>query len=75
MNDQCELMRAWSVGVLALYENSEAPAEIAQLSSRVLFSPQKETTPPFLRLPVPGLIYTTQIPPKDTFWCQGHPSN
>lgn len=48
MNDQLELMTAWSVGVLGLYENSEASAEIAQLSSRVLISPQKETTPPLL---------------------------
>ena len=48
MCDQLELMTVQLVGVLALYENPEAPADIAQLSSRVLISPQKETTPPLL---------------------------
>lgn len=61
MNAQIELTRVWLVGVLALYKNSEVPAEIAQLSSRVLhLSPEgKHCFPP---PPVPCHNHTIQIP-------------
>lgn len=73
MNAQIELMRVWLVGVLALYKNSEVPAEIAQLSSRVLIPPQKESTASLL-LWSPVAITLSRFP-NDTLWCQGYPSN
>lgn len=72
MNDQLELMRAWLVDVLASHANSEAPAEIAQLSSSVLISRQKETNSPLV-LQSPVSFTLTRSPKVHTFvLCQGH---